>query len=254
MQVYLRFNKRKIYFASLLAASMGVGALTSWIFTKRHYSRIAEEEIQSVTDFYKKKEKQAEKDLKKKYVKLEDFSKEYREALSNLEYEPPEESIETEFVEDSESVPLPPPVRDVHGNILEVSPAEANFILEGEHAQLKAKHNGKPYLISFEEYFEENPGYDKIDLSYYAEDDSVADDREDLVDDIGSKVSYKALKFFGWRSYDKNVVYVRNDRMGADYCITWNPGSYSKEVLQLMAEEDYPEPAVHKIRKMRAEE
>lgn len=98
-------------------------------------------------------------------------------------------------------------------------------------AALEERGTGVPYVITMDEYQEEEESYDKIDLTYYAEDDVLTDDHDKRVDDYNYTVGAQNLHRFGMGSGDKKVVFVRNDTRGADYEITMNEGSYSEIVM-----------------------
>ena len=70
-----------------------------------------------------------------------------------------------------------------------------------------------PYVISPDE-FGEKDDYDTITLMYY-EDDILADDNEDKIDDVDGIIGYDSLSHFG--EYEDDAVYVRNDARRTDY-------------------------------------
>ena len=83
-----------------------------------------------------------------------------------------------------------------------------------------------PYTISPDE-FGEFDDYETITLTYYA-DDILADDDDELVDDIDETVGLESLKTFG--EYEDDCVFVRNDRLKADYEILLDTRNYSDVV------------------------
>lgn len=84
-----------------------------------------------------------------------------------------------------------------------------------------------PYVISLEQYNEENE-FEKIDLYYYDEDDTLAGDDDVILqkDVIGDG----PLGSFGLHSEDPNIVYVRNERLGIDYQVILVNNSYEEMV------------------------
>ena len=87
----------------------------------------------------------------------------------------------------------------------------------------------KPYEITPQE-FNEIEGYEVISLRYYVQDNTLADDNDELVDDIDSIVGEENLQKFG--HYEDDCVYVRNDRMKCDYEILLDYGSYEENVRE----------------------
>lgn len=73
--------------------------------------------------------------------------------------------------------------------------------------------NPDPYVISPEE-FGVNRAYDTTSLTYYAGDEVLADDRDEVLD-IQTYIGHDALERFG--EYEDDVVYVQNDRFGTYY-------------------------------------
>ena len=88
-----------------------------------------------------------------------------------------------------------------------------------------------PYIISYSEFTNENPFYSKAHLSYYAEDEVLADEHDEIVDDIYGNIGDSALHSFGMDPEDPDIVYVRNDNRSIDFEITRIDGSYSEMVL-----------------------
>ena len=70
-----------------------------------------------------------------------------------------------------------------------------------------------PYIISPED-FGEATGYSTISLTYYA-DGIVADDADDMVDDVDDIIGFDSLNHFG--EFEENLIFVRNEKYGVDY-------------------------------------
>ena len=81
----------------------------------------------------------------------------------------------------------------------------------------------KPYIISPEEFgdFDE---YTKLSLTYYS-DEVLADENDEIVDDIDETVGADFADHFG--EYEDDSVFVRNDRLKCDYEILRDNRSYS---------------------------
>ncbi len=77
--------------------------------------------------------------------------------------------------------------------------------------------NDKPYVISSDE-FEAFYDYEKISLTYYA-DQFLADDDDELVDDIEETSDSNRLTLW---EYEDDSVFVRNDRLSVTtkFCLT----------------------------------
>ena len=90
--------------------------------------------------------------------------------------------------------------------------------------------NSGPYLISFEEFMQAEPGYQQPNATYFEADDLLLDDREQVIEDVDGTVGNESLQRFGWKSKNKDIVYVRNPRLELDFEITRSHGSYAQEV------------------------
>lgn len=73
-----------------------------------------------------------------------------------------------------------------------------------------------PAVIAPDE-FGENPGYDKLSMTLYA-DNIVADENDDIVEDVGDCIGFESLAHMG--EYEPDILYVKNDRLRVYYEIT----------------------------------
>lgn len=80
-------------------------------------------------------------------------------------------------------------------------------------------------MISPDDFGTED-GYDEISLTYYA-DGTVTDDSDHAMsdDEIEETIGKDSLNHFG--DYEPDSVFVRNDRLKADYEILADPRSYA---------------------------
>lgn len=80
----------------------------------------------------------------------------------------------------------------------------------------------RPYVISPDE-FGEFDDYEKVSLTYYA-DFKLADENDELVDDVDEIVGEESLTQFG--VYEDDSVFVRNDAKRCDYEILLDQRNY----------------------------
>lgn len=88
-----------------------------------------------------------------------------------------------------------------------------------------------PYVVSFDEFHENEPHHEQVTLAYYVEDDTLADERDQPIDNTDYTVGDHNLLRFGHGSQDSKVVYVRNEKISMDFEIIRSMGSYAREVL-----------------------
>lgn len=100
---------------------------------------------------------------------------------------------------------------------------DPTFDLEVE---LQGRSTERPYVISHDEFFESEKDYENQVLTYFEADDTVVDEGDKALDDPDRLIGEGTLNRFGHGSRDKNVVYVRNDRLEMDFEIVRGSGSY----------------------------
>lgn len=86
-----------------------------------------------------------------------------------------------------------------------------------------------PYRISPDEYGD-TYNYNTAHLTYYAGDDILADEADELIDDIDGTIGLDSLDHFG--EYEEDVVFVRNDELKTDYEVFLNSGRYYDVLLE----------------------
>ena len=86
----------------------------------------------------------------------------------------------------------------------------------------------KPYVIAPDE-FGELDGYNEIELHYYT-DGILADDDDNIIEDVEAIVGKDSLLHFG--EYEDDSVFVRNDTLECDYAILMDYRGYG-EMMQL---------------------
>ena len=80
----------------------------------------------------------------------------------------------------------------------------------------------KPYVISPDEYGEMDD-YDLYSYTYYA-DKVLADENNEPIEDVDQRIGLESLNHFG--EYGDDSVYVRNDKLKADYEILLDDEKY----------------------------
>ena len=187
-----------------------IGSVVTYVVVKDKFEKIAQEEIDSVKEVFgrriekeadKKVEKIAKKEvekIRKEYNEYDNLTKNYTSYSKNKT----EESIkDVEYEEVCEN--------DEDG--VELDEIE------------RASDYDKPYIIEPQE-FGALDGYSLITLYHYS-DNVLADDCDELVEDLDDVVGEDYASHFG--EYEDDCVYVRNDRLKADYEICRDLRKYS---------------------------
>lgn len=174
----------------IFALGAAVGSLVTWKIVEEKYKRIADEEIESVKEQFKKREVECEtskdcEEVKHNFIEdVPEFTEEEKE-----EYQ----QIVNEYVDDT---------------IVQLEPAI-------EHIA--------PYVIAPEE-FGESYGYDTKSWTCYA--DNVITDEFGQIVDNPELVIGDALEHFG--EYEDDSVYVRNEDAECDYEILKHYKTFSE--------------------------
>lgn len=91
-----------------------------------------------------------------------------------------------------------------------------------------------PYVIHVQEFYDESNNHNKMTLSYYEGDNILCDENEVPIYDASKTVGRLE---WGRGSNDPNIVYIRNEKMKADFEVLRNTSHYQIEVLGLDIEE-----------------
>lgn len=106
---------------------------------------------------------------------------------------------------------------------------ESEGYINSEKGGSKSMSDDMPYVISPLK-FAEGCDYDTISLTYYS-DGVLVDDMGELVEDVAGTVGTEFPEHFGEYTDDPDTVYVRNDRLEADYEIQRDIDAY-KDIKQ----------------------
>lgn len=188
---------------------------------KRYYRDIAEAEIDSVKDTY---------NLLMKEGKYEDPREALQAHLSRLDELDSYSDLVSDYSgqEEAPEGPVAPP-SDQHATseVVEAPPVKSDI---GPDLDLPDHIKIISYEV-FGDISEESTQFDKTTLMYYAEDDTLTDERDEIVPDVEAVIGVNTLKHFGHESYDEDTVYVRNYRIDSDFEVLREHGSYSDSLL-----------------------
>lgn len=191
----------KIGFAMFLAGAT-VGAAGAWLYCKKHYEQIAQEEIDSVKAAFNER----------KY--------------GNTYTAKNEEADQEKNKQKADMAKLKPDLVNYAAKLQEEGYTNYATYTEKETKNTKVEENKpvdeSPYIISPEEYGDGN--YTTISLTYYS-DGTLADDEDDVVEDVENTVGSDFAEHFG--DYEDDSVFVRNNRLKCDYEILKDNRSYT---------------------------
>lgn len=188
---------KALYFVAF-AVGTAIGSAATWYVTKTKYEQLAQEEIDSVKAVFGKSRPI---DICEDEPEEEETDDPEEDGPSVMEYAAMlQKEAYTNYSNGVAST-----LEDINRDIMEAE---------------------KPYVIPPEE-FGELDDYRKVCLTYYA-DRMLADDRDNLVEDVDDVVGLESLNTFG--QYEEDSVFVRNDRLMCDYEILMSLKTYSEVV------------------------
>lgn len=174
----------------IFAAGTVFGSAVTWNLVKNKYEALAQEEINSV------KSKFAEKEMNS--IETEQLAQENQDKSDISEY---------------------------ISRLQKAGYALRSDSLDRQIGKNQT-NNEAPYVITPED-FDTNDDYEKITLTYYA-DNIVADENDDPIEDVDHVIGVDSLTHFG--EYEEDAVYIRNDRMKTDYELLRDLRTYSSVV------------------------
>ena len=183
----------------IFAAGLAVGAVAGALVVKNKVLADAKAEVEEVREYYRSK--QQERGIKE----VEETKEEVKETE-----ETKEETVKFD--------------RNTYVNY--------NKMAREYQTSKDSTFADDPYIIDPEE-FGENPEYDTMTLTYFA-DGVLVDDVDDLVDEPDVVVGLENLKVLG--DYGATSVYIRNDIYRTDYEVIKDDWNYSdiKEPVQTL--------------------
>lgn len=229
---------------ALVAASAGAG-LGYFVAMKRlepKYKAIADEEIEQAKKYYSILHKDGKFSTPKEAAEqLGTPSPEKVEADKALESYSQES---TEIVEDDDEVRITTKKVEVDeddNEIEEVKEVTSNIFVNGKpmnedfdyYTELQNRTDDAPYVITEEEFFENESNFSQTSLTYYEGDDVLADEEDKVINEADDLVGSENFSKFGYGSNDRNMLYVRNVPLNAEYEIAKSRGKYTVEVLGL---------------------
>lgn len=197
----------------MFAAGAAIGSAVTWKVVKTKYERIVQEEIDSVKETFANNFP-SRSDGTGEDVTSENDS--YHQ-VDWSELEDLNEDDEDDDDEDDDDKSEQDYMRD-YGRLIDQYTANDN---KKGGAENMAK---EPYVISPYD-FGEIDEYRKFELTYYA-DEILEDEDYNIVNDVDELIGPKALTTFG--EYEEDAVFVRNERLCADFQILKDPRTYDE--------------------------
>lgn len=190
----------KVACAIAFVAGAAVGVAASWRVLDTKYKKLADKEIASVKELF------------------------YSKPVENNEE--PDENEEKEF-EQSPEEDFTEEDKEEYVNLASnyTNYATKSVVEEEPNVDIT---DSEPYVISPVELGDCD--YDVIDLIYYEGDNTLTDEEDEIINDVGELIGWESLEHFG--EYEDDSVCVRNDVRKVDYEVLLDVRKYS-EVMYL---------------------
>lgn len=94
--------------------------------------------------------------------------------------------------------------------------------------EMEQRRRGNPYVIDKETYDRNETDFDQITFTYFREDDTVVDERDQVLQRVRETLGDRFQGQFGFGSGDRKSVYIRNEKDNADYWVLLHEGSYAE--------------------------
>lgn len=198
----------KVFGVIMFAVGAAVGSAATWKFVKTKYEKIAQEEIDSVKEVFSRRAEVKQEEPVADPAK--EIAKEAIEKPSIMEYAAKLQELK-------------------YTNYSNVD-SEQEIVITKEDPSM----NEGPYVISPDE-FGDMDEYETVSLTYYA-DKVLADDWDEVIEDVDNVVGLDSLERFGEYEYDS--VFVRNDDRKTDYEILLDTRKYSDIIISNSTEID----------------
>lgn len=194
----------------MFAVGAAIGSLSAWFYAKKRYEKIANDEIRSMREYFRRREKEL----------LEDDETEETEGESDSSEEENDKGIYSNIIKESGYVRY----------------SKSSNQDDSEEKDEKDNVDDEPYVIR-PDLFDTLDDYESMTLTYYA--DGVLADMFDVpIDDPDTLVGTDFVDCFNADEVDGDVVYVRNERKKTDFEIIEDLRNYSDMMKNKMGLEE----------------
>ena len=169
-----------------------IGYASGYFLLKKKFKKIADEEIESMREYYEEKLKNGDE----KALKKEEPKKQKEEYLTTNNLSELQELYSSKHNTDVDP-----------GYYSSPYPFEEDSPTEGIAEE--------PYTITAEQFVNEKRNFEKTTLLYFEGNGVLCEDTERIIEDIDSSIGRQNLDKFG--EFEEDVAYVRNERLGIDY-------------------------------------
>lgn len=219
-----QFSQKFLIGTVALGAGVGIGLLVARKVLKTKYEKLSEQEIAESKAYYmgQASKKKSPEELVADLV-LRSEQEAHQVDTTTLEI------LTKDYRGDQPDRP------DVVVNVFDAGIEGWDYELE---LAKRDENPDDPFIISEEEYMQNEPEHEQISFTYYDGDQVLADERDGVVDNEDITIGKPENLRFGHGSKDKNIVYIRNEGSGTDFEIAYSDKKYAEEVLGFIEHDD----------------
>jgi len=217
---------------SSFTAGLLVGAAGAYLLAKKqlesYYSDVAQRDIDTMKEHYSVTRKEGIYSTPDQAVAAR-HGEAYVKTVENLGYSKLPTHTTLGDAPESEEDDLSEEDSVVAVNVFD----DVNGLNEEE---VETRDPDHPYVLDIDEFMEQDivvdgKIYNKSTVTYFDGDNTLIDEREEVIPDIERTVGIDNMTRFGHKSKDKSVVYVRNERLETDFEVLLDQTSYTETVL-----------------------
>lgn len=236
-------GNRGVLIGSALVVGIAIGATAAYFGAKKKleakYQKIADEQIADVKSRYTVQRvvenKPSLSELVEKQIEQEEQIEQIIESSGYLHYDKVEPAVEEDPRDASdETITVTQAIVEAtlprERNVFESDEPDTYFDFEEELERRKTRPLD-PFVITQDEFNENDSDYDQQTLTYYDGDDVLADSNDQPLDNLDRVAGVENMLRFGHGSGDPNIVYIRNARLEVDFEVVHSDGKFAKEVL-----------------------
>lgn len=232
-------NRTYLIVGAVSLVSLAAGGAGGYLLAEKRmrekYEAVAKRDIAEMKEFYKK------------FYKAEEYETAESAAAvlvpDRSDFQPPAVDTSPLLGDAVEAVQAyagldPAPVvtqEQVRNLFVENTPLDREWDYEAEMAR---RTPDAPYIISHQEFLENDGDFEQQTVTYFEGDDVLADETQAPVQNPLKLIGDEALSSFGYGSDDNRIVYVRNPKLEVDLEIIKSPGKFAKEVLGFDFDDD----------------
>lgn len=226
------------YFLGGVGLGATIGFFVGYRFNREKIKAEAfaasEAEIEELREHYRSKMVAHENEAKKaELIVVEEGYVEEPEPIADLSTLRTASEIEEE---EAERLPAPVPITPRRPTYRHVDNEKDKMEGWNFAAELARRTPDSPHIIHQDEFAHNETEFAQVTYTYYAGDDVLIDEDDNILTDRDALIGEGALRRFGHGTDDFNILYVRNPVLELEIEICRDTGSYEEVVLGLERE------------------